>query len=215
MNIEIPAFLVLRLYTTKIYNMIINQFFTETFTLETITSVLTTINPVLQTNSVSLSFEENNIGVRIQGFSDGSGIVKLQGNITESFTFPGNGEMISLSVFTSISTISLINLTDEATIGIIEVYLSSPSGSPIEFREVQGTYKGRISHRKRSFLELSQGLEVVTNPILFCPFDVPASVQDYVQVIGLTFEIQSINSPSDLYGNINHKELELLDLSGS
>ncbi len=195
--------------------MIINQYFPQSFTLETITSVLTTINIPAQTNSVSLTFEENNIGVRIGGFTDGSGVVTLHGNITESFTFPGNGEMISLSVFTSISTISLINLTDEATIGIIEVYLSSPSGSPIEFREVQGTYKGRISHRKRSFLELSQGLEMVTSPILFAAYDVPASIGDYIRVIGRTFSIQSINYPSDLSGNINHQEVQLEELEGS
>ena len=111
---------------------IINRFFTDSFTLETITSGLTTLSSLGQTNSVPLTFDENNLGVRLAGFSTGSGTVTLHGSAIESLTFPNNGELITLNTFTSISTISLINLTDESTIGTIDIFLSTNAGAPIK-----------------------------------------------------------------------------------
>jgi hypothetical protein len=195
--------------------IMIDRFFTDSFTLETVTSGLTTLSSPGQTNSVSLTFAENNIGVRLDGFTTGSGTVTLDGSTVESLTFPNNGELITLNTFSSISTISLINLTNESTVGTIEVFLSSNAGAPILFRAVQGTHKGRISNRKRDFTSDFSGVEVKTSPILFTLYSVPASVKDYIRVVGRTFEIISINYPSDIYGNINHQEIELGELSGT
>ena len=194
---------------------IINRFFTDSFTLETITSGLTTLSSPGQTNSVPLTFDENNLGVRLAGFSTGSGTVTLHSSAIESLTFPNNGELITLNTFTSISTISLINLTDESTIGTIDIFLSTNAGAPIEFRSIQGTYKGRISRRERDFTHGFSGIEISTSPILFTLYSVPATVKDYIRVIGRTFEVISINYPSDIYGNIDHQEIELGELSGT
>jgi len=193
----------------------IDRFFTDSFTLETIASGLTTLSSLGQTNSVPLTFDENNLGVRLAGFSTGSGTVTLHGNAIESLTFPNNGELITLNTFTSISTISLINLTNESTVGTIELFLSTNAGAPIEFRSIQGTHKGRVSRRERDFTSGFSGVEVKTSPILFTLYSVPACVKDYIRVIGRTFEVISINYPSDMYGNINHQEIELGELSGT
>ena len=75
----------------------IDRFFTDSFTLETIASGLTTLSSLGQTNSVPLTFDENNLGVRLAGFSTGSGTVTLHGNAIESLTFPNNGELITLN----------------------------------------------------------------------------------------------------------------------
>ena len=59
------------------------------------------------------------------------------------------------------------------------------------------------------------GLEVNTNPILFAQFDTPIKIKDYVQAVGRTFEVLSVNYPADLFGNINHQEVELLEIPDS
>jgi hypothetical protein len=195
----------------------IERYFVETFTLETISSTLTTLNPPAQTNTVSLTLsEDTNVGIKVGGFTTGNGTITLQGNSTETITFPGNGELISLNTFTSITTVAVNSLTNEATVGIIEMFQSTPVGLPIPFRTTVGTsYKGRISHRKRSFNEINSGLEVNTNPILFAKFDTPIKIKDYIQAVGRTFEVLSINYPADLFGNINHQEVELLEIEDS
>lgn len=197
--------------------MFIDRFFVETFVLETVTSGLTILSTPAQTNSVSLTLsEEANIGVKVSGFTTGSGSVTLQGNNTESITFPANGELISLNTFTSMSTVIINNLTDEAEVGIIELFMSSPVGEPITFRTTVGSsYRGRISNRKRSFEEIRSGIEVNTNPILFTSYDTPAKIKDYIRVVGRTYEILSINYPADLIGNLNHQEIELLEIPNS
>lgn len=195
----------------------IDKFFVHTFTLESVTSILTTLNPPSQTNSVSLTLsEESNVGVKINGFTTGSGSVVLQGNSTESISFPANGELISLNTFTSINTVIINNLTNESNVGTIELFMSTPTGSPITFRTTVGSsYKGRVSDRKRSFNFIDSGVEVNTNPILFTSYSVPAKIKDYIGVAGRTYEILSINYPSDFVGTINHIECELLEIPNS
>lgn len=195
----------------------IERYFVETFTLETVTSTLTTLSPPAQTNTVSLTLSENtNVGVKVGGFTTGNGTITLQGDSIETLTFPANGELISLNTFSSITTVAINNLTDEATVGIIELFQSTPVGAPITFRTAVGTsYKGRISQRKRSFDYIDSGLEVNTNPILFAQFDTPVKIKDYVQAVGRTFEVLSVNYPADLFGNINHQEVELLEIANS
>lgn len=196
----------------------IDRYFVNNFTLETISSTLTTLNPPAQTNTVSLTLSENtNIGIKVDGFTTGNGTVTLQSSsITETLTFPANGELISLNTFSSITTVLTNNLTDESTVGIIELFQTTSVGSPIPFRtEVSGSYKGRISHRKRSFDEIRSGIEVDTSPILFAQFDTPVKIKDYIRVAGRTFEVLSINYPGDMFGNINHQEIQLLEIPNS
>lgn len=195
----------------------IERYFVNTFTLETISSTLATLNPPAQTNTVSLTLsEDTNVGVRVGGFTTGNGTVTLQGNSVETVTFPGNGELISLNTFTSITTVAINSLTDEDTVGTIEFYQCTSVGSPIPFRTIVATdYIGRISHRKRLFNNIQSGVEVNTNPILFTKYDYNIKIKDYVQAVGRTFEVLSINYPSDLFGNINHQEVELLEIEDS
>jgi hypothetical protein len=195
----------------------IERYFVETFTLETISSTLTTLNPPAQTNTVNLTLsEDTNVGIKVSGFTTGNGTITLQGNSIETIAFPANGELISLNTFSSITTVAINNLTDEATVGIIEMFQSTSVGAPIPFRTIVGdNYKGRISHRKRSFDEIRAGVEVNTNPILFAQFDTPIKIKDYVQAVGRTFEVLSVNYPADLFGNINHQEVELLEIPNS
>lgn len=192
----------------------IERLFSTTFIVESITSGLTTMSTPLQTNSVSLTLsEEANIGVKVYGFTTGSGSVTLQGSTSESLTFPSNGELVSLNTYSTISTVILNNLTDESTVGTVDLFMSTPTGAPITYRTVVGSnYKGRISNRKRSFDELRSGIEINTAPILFTGFDVPIKIKDYVRAVGRTFEVITINSPSDIMGNINHIEAELLEI---
>jgi hypothetical protein len=195
----------------------INRYFVNTFTLETISSTLTTLNPPAQTNTVNLSLSENtNVGIKVGGFTTGNGTVTLQGDSVETLTFPGNGELISLNTFTSITTVAINNLTNEDTVGTIELFQSTPVGSPIPFRTIVATdYIGRISYRKRSFNNIQSGVEVDTNPVLFTKYDYDINIKDYVQAVGRTFEVLSINYPADLFGNINHQEVELLEIEDS
>jgi hypothetical protein len=195
----------------------IEGYFVNTFTLETISSTLTTLNPPAQTNTVSLTLsEDTNVGIKVGGFTTGNGTITLQGDSIETLTFPANGELISLNTFNSITTVAVNSLTDEATVGTIELFQCTPVGSPIPFRTIVGdAYRGRISHRKRSFDEIRSGIEVNTNPILFTKFDTPVKIKDYVQAVGRTFEVLSVNYPADLFGNINHQEVELLEIADS
>jgi len=192
----------------------IDRFFVETFTLETISSTLTTLNPPAQTNTVSLTLSESsNVGIKVGGFTTGSGSITLQGDSIESLTFPSNGELFTLNTFTTITTVVVNNLTNESSVGTIELFMSTPTGAPITFRTTVGTnYRGRISSRKRSFDEIKSGLEVNTNPILFANYATPIKIKDYVQAVGRTFEVLSINYPADLLGNLNHQEAELLEI---
>jgi hypothetical protein len=195
----------------------IERYFVHTFTLESISSTLTTLNPPAQTNTVNLTLsEDTNVGIKIGGFTTGNGTVTLQGDSIETITFPGNGELISLNTFTSITTVAINNLTDEDTVGTIEFYQCTPVGSPIPFRTTVGTnYKGRVSNRKRSFNNVQSGVEVNTNPMLFTMYNYSINVKDYVQAVGRTFEVLSVNYPADLFGNINHQEVELLEIEDS
>ncbi len=193
----------------------IERFLDTDFTLLTTSSILTTLDPPAMSNSVSLSFPNNYIGVRLSGFSIGSGTITLQGSTSEALTFPVNGELISANTFTSLSSIGTSGLTGESLLGTIEIFLSTPAGAPIEFRQEQGTYKGRISNRKRSFRNISQGFEIETKPILFALYpDPPAKVRDYVQAVGRTFSVESIVYPADLIGTIDHQEIELREVIG-
>lgn len=193
----------------------IERFLDTDFTLLTTSSILTTLDPPAGVNPVSLSFLENNIGVRLSGFSQGSGTVTLQGSATESVTFPANGELFSLNTFTSLSSVDTVGLTNESTVGKVEVFLVTPAGAPVEFRQTLGTYKGRISNRRRSFRERAQGFEIETKPILFTTYpNPPARIRDYVQAVGRTFTVESISYPADLLGAIDHQELELRELVG-
>ncbi len=197
----------------------IDRYFVETFKLETISSTLNILDP--PTNGVntlnSTLSEDTNVGVKVSGFTNGSGsIVLTDGTTFETLTFPANGELISLNTFSTITTVAVNNLTDEATTGIIELFQSTPVGSPIPFRTTVGSnYKGRISNRKRSFEEIRAGIEVNTNPILFTRFDTTIKIKDYIQVVGRTFEVMGINFPANLFGNINHQEVELLEIPDS
>lgn len=197
----------------------IDQYFVETFKLETISSVLIIMDPPVDgVNTVTKTLSENtNVGVKVGGFTTGNGSVVLgDGTTFETLTFPANGELISLNTFSTITTVSINNLTDEATVGTIELYQSTPVGSPITFRTTVGSnFKGRISNRKRSFDEIRAGIEVNTNPILFTRFDTAIKIKDYVQVVGRTFEVLSINYPANLQGDINHQEVELLEIPNS
>ncbi len=197
----------------------INQYFVHTFTLETISSSLTTLDPPTDgVNTLSLSLSENtNVGVKVSGFTTGSGsIVLSDGTTFETLTFPGNGQLISLNTFSTITTVSINNLTDEVTVGTIELFQSTPVGSPITFRTTVGSdYRGRVSNRKRSFEEIRAGIEVNTNPILFTRFDTTINIKDYIRVVGRTFEVMSINFPANLQGNVNHQEVELLEIPNS
>lgn len=194
----------------------IERFLDTDFILLTASSILTTLNPPVGINSVSLSFAENNIGVRLSGFSEGSGAVTLQGSTTESFTFPTNGELFSLSTFTSLSSVNIASgLSNETTVGKIELFLATPAGAPVEYWQIQGTYKGRISNRRRSSRGVAQGFEIETKPILFTTYPTPpARVRDYIQAVGRTFAVESISYPADLLGTIDHQELELRELVG-
>lgn len=191
----------------------IEKFFTNTFKLESFKSGLTILSTPAQTQSVSLTLtDEPNIGVRVEGFTTGSGSVQLIGSSIETLTFPSNGELISLNSFSSMSTVVINNLTDEAIVGTIELFASTDTGAPLPFRTTIGSnYRCRVSNRKRSFNQGDSGLEVNTNPILFTSYDVPAAVKDYIQVVGRTYEIVSINYPADFVGKINHQEIELLE----
>jgi hypothetical protein len=197
----------------------INRYFVHTFKLETISSTLTTLDPPTDgVNTLNSTLSENtNVGVKVGGFTNGSGSVILtDGTTFETLTFPANGELISLNTFSTITTVAVNNLTDEATVGTIELFQSTPVGAPIPFRTTVGSnYKGRISNRKRSFDEIRSGVEVNTNPILFTEYDTPIKIKDYVQAVGRTFEVLSANYPSDLFGNINHQEVELLEIADS
>jgi hypothetical protein len=195
----------------------IERYFVHTYSLESISSTLTTLSPPALVNTVDLTLsEDTNVGIRVGGFTTGNGTVTLQGSNTESLTFPVNGELITLNTFTSITTVTINNLTNEDTVGTIELFQCTPVGSPITFRTTVGTgYKGRVSNRKRSFDEVRSGIEVNTNPILFTNFDTDINIKDYVQAVGRTFEVLSINYPADLFGNINHQEVELLEIEDS
>ncbi len=193
----------------------IERFLDTNFTLLTNSSVLTTLDPPALSNSVSLSFASNRIGVRLSGFATGSGTVTLTGSASEQITFPANGELVSRNVYTSLSNIGTSGLTSESLVGKVEVFLSTPAGAPIEFRTAQGTYKGRISNRKRSSGGISQGFQIETQPVLFALYqDPPAKVRDYVQAVGRTFAVESITYPADLIGIINHQEMELREVIG-
>ncbi len=193
----------------------IERFLGTEFILETLSSILTTLAPPTASNPVSLSFSSNNVGVRLSGFSDGTGTVYLQGNVGETLTFPANGELFSLIEFTSLTSIITAGLANETTVGKIEIFLTTPAGSPIETRTQQGTFKGRISNRKRSFRDIQQGLEIETAPILFTTFPTPAiGVKDYIRAVGRTFAVETINFPSDLQGNVNHQECQLREIPG-
>jgi hypothetical protein len=195
----------------------IDQFFTNTFILESRSSGLTTLSSPSQTQAVVLSLtEEANIGVKISGWTTGSGSIKLIGSSTETLTFPTNGELVTLNSFSSVSTVIINNLTDEATNGIVELFACTDTGSPILYRTIVGSdYKCRVSNRKRTFDQKMSGVEVNTNPILFTNYAVPAKVKDYIQVVGRTYEIMSINYPADFIGNINHQEIELMEVVDS
>jgi hypothetical protein len=195
----------------------IDQFFTNTFILETRSSGLTTLNSPGQTQSVAFALsEEANIGVRISGFTTGSGSVQLIGSSIETLNFPVNGELISLNSFTSMATVIINNLTDEAENGIVELFACTDTGSPLLYRTIVGSdYRGRISNRKRSFHQQESGVEVNTNPILFANYAVPAKVKDWIQVVGRTFEVKSINFPANFIGVINHQEIELVEIVDS
>ncbi len=192
----------------------IERFLTTEFILETLSSILITLEPPTAFNSVSLSFSSSNVGVRLSGFSDGIGTVYLQGNVGETLAFSANGELFSLIEFTSLTSIITAGLADETVVGKIEIFLTTPAGSPIETRTQEGTYKGRISNRKRSFRDIQAGLEIETSPILFTTFNVPVKVKDYVRAVGRTFSVENINFPGDLQGNINHLECELREIPG-
>jgi hypothetical protein len=194
---------------------VIERFLDTEFILETLSSILSTLSPPTASNSVSLSFSSNNVGVRLSGFSDGTGTVYLQGSVGETLTFPANGELFSLEEFTSLTNVIIGGLANETTVGKIEIFLTTPAGAPIETRTEIGTYKGRISNRKRSFRDIQQGLEVETAPILFTTFPSPViAVKDYVRAVGRTFAVETISYPSDLYGNVNHQECELREIPG-
>jgi hypothetical protein len=192
----------------------IDQFFTNTFILESRSSGLTTLSSPAQTQAVAFALsEEANIGVRVSGFTTGSGSVQLIGSATETLTFPVNGELISMNTFTSMSTIIINNLTDEATNGIVELFACTDTGSPLLYRTIVGSdYRCRVSNRKRSYDQQQSGVEVNTNPILFTNYAVPAKVKDWIQVVGRTYEIVSINYPANFIGNINHQEIELMEI---
>lgn len=193
----------------------IEQFFTNTFILESRSSGLTTLSTPLQTQAVGFALsEESNIGVRISGFTTGSGSVQLIGSSEETLNFPVNGELVSMNTFSSISTVIINNLTDEATNGIVELFACTDTGAPVLYRKTIGSnYPCRVSNKKRTFNQQDSGVEVNTNPILFTSFDVPAKVKDYIQVVGRTYEVQGINYPADLIGNINHQEIEILEVT--
>ncbi len=192
----------------------IERFLSTEFILETLSSILITLDPPTASNSVSLSFSSNNVGVRLNGFSDGTGTVYLQGNVGETLTFPANGELFSLIEFTSLTSIITSGLVNETTVGKIDIFLTTSAGSPVETRIQEGTYKGRISNRKRSFRDIQAGLEIETAPILFTTFNVPIKVKDYVRAVGRTFSVENITFPGDLQGNINHLECELREIPG-
>jgi hypothetical protein len=194
----------------------IDQFFTNTFILESRSSGLTTLSAPAQTQSVVFALsEEANIGVRISGFTTGSGTIQLIGSATETLSFPVNGELISLNKFTSMATVIINNLTDEAVNGIVELFASTDTGSPLLYRTVVGSYRCRVSNRKRTYDQQQSGVEVNTNPILFTNYAVPAKVKDYIQVVGRTYEIQGINYPANFIGIINHQEIELMEITDS
>ncbi len=195
----------------------IDQFFTNTFILESRSSGLTTLSAPAMTQAVAFELsEEANIGVRISGFTTGSGSIQLIGSSIETLNFPVNGELISMNKFSSMSTVIINNLTDEAINGIVELFASTDTGSPLLYRTVIGSnYRCRISNRKRSFDQQQSGVEVNTNPIMFANYTVPAKVKDYVQVVGRTYEIMGINYPANFIGNINHQEIELMEVTDS
>jgi hypothetical protein len=195
----------------------IDQFFTNTFILESRSSGLTTLSAPGQTQTVAFTLsEEANIGVRISGFTTGSGSIELRGSSIETLNFPVNGELITLNKFSSMSTVIINNLTDETINGIVELFASTDTGSPLLYRTVVGSnYRCRISNRKRSFDQQQSGVEVNTNPIMFANYTVPAKVKDYVQVVGRTYEIMGINYPANFIGNINHQEIELMEVTDS
>ncbi len=194
---------------------IIERFLDTDFTLLTTSSILATLDPPSMSNAVSLSFDNNFVGVRLSGFNIGSGTVTLQGSTSESITFPANGELISNNTFTSLSNIGTSGLTGESLVGKVEVFLSTSAGAPIEYRTTVGSYKGRISNRRRDFRNIAQGFEVETKPILFAIYPgPPAKVRDYVQAVGRTFSVESITYPADLIGTVDHQEMELREVIG-
>ncbi len=193
----------------------IERFLDTDFTLLTNSSVLTTLDPPAMSNSVSLSFTSNRVGVRLSGFAQGSGTITLTGSASEQITFPANGELVSRNVYTSLSNISTSGLTGESLVGKVEVFLSTSAGAPIEFRTTVGDYKCRISNRDRTSRNMPQGFIVETKPILFATYPgPPAKVRDYVQAVGRTFSVESISYPADLIGTVNHQEMELREVIG-
>ena len=162
-------------------------------------------------DSVALTFsraDEFFVQSVLIGFSDGTGTVTVQGldlaGVTQSvvLTFTGNQRrMNNQQRFVSLFEVTSSGLTNESTVGTVQVIAVSRTGQPREeFTTVQVNIPARFSGLRRNERVGSiGGVEDVTGKCYFGT-DLGLSRRDKIVFRGTTYNIRAFKKQMDRHG---------------
>ncbi len=162
-------------------------------------------------DSVALTFsrpDEFYVQVVLTDFADGTGNVTVQGldlaGVTQSvvLTFTGNQRrMNNQQRFVSLFEVTSAGLTNESTVGTVQVNSVSRTGQPVEeFTIVQVNIPARFSGLRRNERVVSTGgAEDVTGKCYFGT-DLGMSRRDKIVFRGTTYNIRAFTKQMDRNG---------------
>jgi len=158
---------------------------------------------------INILFPKTYLRVEIKGFSEGTGTITLLGDVSEDFTFFGNGYMISRQEFSRIDSVESVGLLDEETIGSLLIEGTNATG--LDKIKIESTidFYGRISAPTLSrSIEIFGPMESLI-AILYAPPDLDLKEKDIILYNGNEYSIMRVHKPLDSRGMIHHIRCDL------
>lgn len=182
-------------------------------------SVYTKTPPVADDQSPGVTIADpDNLEVKLSGFADGTGSVTIDGTddndgaISETITFPGNGQKISSNIFKTVTRVRTSGLADESTTGTltIETATASGEGQPV-FSQV-ATIVGRLVRPETSDLFVRLGEDTIKRGAIHTKPGQDIQTGDKITLGSEMWEVEKIQRKFNKWGEVHHWQLIIMDL---
>jgi hypothetical protein len=162
----------------------------------------------LATYTVNVVFPgPRHVMVELSGFSRGTGVVILRGNVQERVQTLGNGRFISSRPMNRMDSVSTSGLVDESPVGTLKLGYGTSDGQPIEEFRLIGSYKAWVAPQRTSFRLKEEGLIPFYGLSVVMDGKVTVKTGDYLEIDGAKYPVDSVSVVRDREGSPHHVEL--------
>lgn len=182
-------------------------------------SVYTKTPPVADDLSPSVTIPTpDHLEIDIDGFSDGTGSVTIDGtdaadaSISETISFPGNGQKVSNNEFKTVTRVRTSGLADESTTGTLTISTATGSGTNQPTWETVTSVVGRLVRPRTSEAFSLLGERSDKSGAVFTKPGVNIQVKDRITLGSDTWECEEIHRRFRKVGEVHHWQVTVTEL---